>query len=460
MSGNKRATVTISQDEYDRLRDAEGKLRTLPEPAADTTETISQQSIDLLRSNLDEVQHRQARFLDFIGSVDTAVQNLERETSLRLGEIEQQALADVEQQVGSLRMDFNRTLADQQRRYEEMVLALHRQQQAELALQAADLDRVYQDFNHRSAVAAQWLDDFSRLSGFISENYALDFFFPGMRARIEQQLTRVEGNFENGFLDAVLLASQQGFQELAELRLELEVRHAEWNLLFLTVWEAMNQEIAQVENSSYIPAFDLDGNELPYLVDVDFWQSGELDQIHFALSEMGRQLLDQTSLPGTETLKTWLSETLPDLHQKLENAVIDARIKTINSQLRINVADLVVQALQEQGFALSACAYHADDQRQGYGARLTNPEGNEVIVQVSPSGEAVGENELQIQSLDSEDRTEHELERRWQEINQSLRRCGVDVGAYERLDVPKRSHPQRAPLLRQRSPLRLTPKTG
>jgi hypothetical protein len=460
MSGNKRATVSISQDEYERLREAEGKLRDLPEPAADSAETISQQSIDLLRSHLDEVQQRQARFIDFLGNLDEAVYDMERATSVRLGEIEQQAFTEVENQIGSLRYDFNQVLAGQQKRYEEMVLALHRQQQAEIAIQAADLERVYQDYAQRSAVAGQWLDDYTRLSAFLRENYAVDFFYPGMTARVEQQVAQVEGNFNSGFFDAALLASQHGFQELSELRLELEACHTEWNLLFLAAWEGVSQEIAQVENSFYVPAYDLDGNELAYLVDVDFWQPGVLDQLHFALSEMGRQLLDQENLPGIDVLRNWLSDTLPALHQKLGNAVIDARVKTINSQLRINVADLVVQALQEQGFTLAACAYAEDDQRQGYGARLSNLEGNEVIIQVSPSGEAVGENELQIQSLDAEERTEHELERRWQEINQSLRHCGVDVGAYERLDAPRRSHPHRLHQQENQRPLRLTPKSG
>ena len=40
MSGYKRATVNISQDEYDRLRDADRKLRSLPDPSQVMFEAI------------------------------------------------------------------------------------------------------------------------------------------------------------------------------------------------------------------------------------------------------------------------------------------------------------------------------------------------------------------------------------------------------------------------------------
>jgi hypothetical protein len=458
MSGSKRAMVSISQDEYDRLRDSEGRLRALPEPAPDTSQVIQQQSFDLLKSSLQEVQGRQVRFLDFLSQVDVAVQDMERNTTNRLVEIERQAFSELENQVGCLRSDLAGVLAEQQRRYEEMTLGLHRQQQAELAAYAADLDRVYQDYEQRQVIATRWFENYANFYAFLRENYALDFFFPGSCEQYESNLLQVESNLAGGFFDAVLLSSQQAFQNLSTLRLELESRHAEWNILYMAAWEAISQEISLVENSFFVPAYDLDGNELSYLVDVNFWDPGKLDLLHSTLSELGSQLVNQDQLPAIAELRSWLSNTIPELHQQLENTIIDARIHTINSQLRINVADLVVQALQEQGFTLSACAYNEYDLRQGYGARLTNLDGSEVIVQVTPAGDAVGENELQIRSLDSEERTEHELQRRWQEINQSLQMYGVDVGAYERLDIPQRHQPRRSPLRVSHSALPLSQK--
>ncbi|MBE0696018.1 MAG: hypothetical protein IH586_03755 [Anaerolineaceae bacterium] len=329
-----------------------------------------------------------------------------------------------------------------------------------MAAYALELDQVMQDNTQRQTIASQWFENFTNLLAFIRDNYAVEFFAPGSLQRFEQQARQVESNLNNGFFDAVLLASQQAFQELSEFRLEIEASHAEWQLLYLTTWEAVNQEISLVENSFYVPAFDLDGNELSYLVDIDYWDPGKLDLLHYDLSEIGNRLLDQENLPDIDTLKQWLSSVIPGIHQQLEGSILDSRVKTINSQLRINVADLVVQALQEQGFALSSSAYNNYDLRQGFGARLSNLEGNEVIIQVSPTGESIGENELQIRSLDSEERTEHELQKRWQEIDNSLRSFGVNVGDYERLDVPRRSNRIRMPERVHNNPLKLTQKSG
>ncbi len=217
------------------------------------------------------------------------------------------------------------------------------------------------------------------------------------------------------------------------MRIDLEKKQTEWQLLYQTAWETINQELARIDNSDMVPALDLDGNELPYLVDVNYWTQGFLDNLYQEVSSLGQRLLNESALPDTGVLLDWLNKELPAIHQQLENIILDARIKTINSQLRINVADLVVQALQQQGFTLDSSAYQENDLRAGYGAQLRNIEGNEVIVQVSSNGNSLGENELHIHSLDSEVKTEHELKKRWQEISQSLSSYGIEVGKYEQL---------------------------
>lgn len=439
MSGFKRATISISQDEYDRLRDAERKLKSLPSPSVEVIQIISDQSLDLLRSNLAEMENRQARYQEFIDSLDESVQDIERSANVRMVEMESQAAHRLQEHIGSLRTDFEILLKEQEEKYETFVLDLNRQQQAQMANVTGELDQLFQDLYQKECIAQDWLNSYAILFDFIRENYATTFFSPHVFLGFEQQVIQAETNFQNGFFDAVLLGSQQGFRELSQYRLDLEQKHNEWNFLYQAAWEAVNQELIQVENSKYVQALDLDGNELPYLVDVRFWNPGDLDELTTYASEIVNKLLDHQNLPDIATLKQWLNEYFPSAHRKLEQIIFDARLKTINSQLRVNVADLVVQALQEQGFSLSSSAYNDYDLRQGYGARLTNIEGSEVIVQVSPTGTGIGENELQIRSLDSEVKTEHELQRRWQEVSQSLASFGMEVGRYERLKVPQPS---------------------
>jgi hypothetical protein len=439
MSGYKRATVSISQEEYNRLRDAEGKLRSLPPPSIEAIQAVKDQSYGLLQFNLETIEKRQARFQDFLMGLDSAIQSAEKNTNEQLKEIEFQTAARVQEHIGNLQQSFSDLLQEQQAQFEEVVYHLHCQEQAQIASFSEELDQIVQEQSQKREIARGWLDTCEGLLSFIRENYAPDFFSPQILYGFEQQLEQFEVNYQHRFYDAVLVASQQSFYELSLYRLELEQQHNEWFFLYQSAWETLSQELIQVENSAYVPALDLEGNELSSLVDVNFWNPGDLEQLYQEISELDHQLADQDSLPGISTLRLWLDTVLPDCRQKLERTILDARVKAINSQLRINVADLIVQALQQQGFSLASSAYNDYDLRLGYGARLTNIEGNEVIVQLTPNGTGIGENELHIQSYDSEEKTEHELHRRWQEMSQSLICYGIEVGHYEKLDLPRRA---------------------
>ena len=119
----------------------------------------------------------------------------------------------------------------------------------------------------------------------------------------------------------------------------------------------------------------------------------------------------------------------PAFQEELDRLIVDARLAALNSQVRINIADLVVQALEQQGFVLQESKYNNNDQRKAFSARVQNLEGSEVIIQVMPVPGDAGRNELQLHSLDKDQRTEHELRKRSHEITRTLNDYGLVVGA-------------------------------
>ena len=317
MSGFKRATISISQDEYDRLRDAEGKLKSLPSPSVEVIQLVSDQSLDLLRSNLAEMEYRQARYQEFMNGLNESVQDIERSANERMVEMESQAANRLEEHIGSLRTDFELLLKEQEEKYAEFVLDLNRQQQIQMANISGELDQIFQDQYQKECIAQGWLNSYANLFDFIQENYATGFFSPHIFLGFEQKLAQAETNFQNGFIDATLLESQQGFQELSQYRLDLEQKHNEWNFLYQAAWEAANQELIQIENSKYVPALDLDGIELPYLVDVRYWNPGELDELATNAAKIANKLLDHENLPDAATLKQWLNEYFPSAQSQI-----------------------------------------------------------------------------------------------------------------------------------------------
>jgi hypothetical protein len=436
MSGYKRATVSISQDEYDRLREAENNLRSLPEISHDTYQEIEGQSYQLLQSNIQDIENRQSQFTQVLANVDESILLLETQTNNHLLAFQQQTLALLNSSVGDLWKAQNSILEQQAQQFSALLNRCQAEQQQEINTLSGQFNQWKHDQEARKVIAENWVYTFEQLVFFVREQYAHDFFFPGKLQRFEMALTQAYHNFEHGLYDAVVSGTQNAYLTLSELRLELEYKQTEWQTLYQAAWEAINLTFAQIERSAFVPALDLDGLELPYFVDVNFWTDGQCDGLLEKVNEIGQLLLDENSTPGIDTLRSWLEVDLPQIQNHLESLVLDARIKTINSQLRINVADLVIQALQNQGFALDMSAYQANDMRLGYGAQLRNVEGNEVIVSVSPNGDHLGENELQVQSIDAEEKTEHELLGRWQEIQTSLTHFGVAVGQVEQQRLP------------------------
>jgi hypothetical protein len=442
MSGYKRATVTIGQDEYDRLRDAEIKLRAMPEIPVQTTQRIVQESLLSFRSSVAEVQQRQSIYEQYLSGVDESIRQLETNTNQALLTYEANTAADLENYAGCLWNNVNQVLQQYATHFEEEITANHHQQQQELANITRRVRRISFDRQRKQELADLWINAAMQIAEFIDQTYTHEYFTPGKVDQLNRQLNLARENQSSGLSEAVILSSQQVYMAFSDLRVELERLSNEWRLLYQAACEATTQLVEQAKSVMVVEAMDLDGQDLPYEVNVDYWTQGRLSQIIKELSEQKKRLDIGEDLPGSDDLRIWLEKDLPDYYRKLETLVLDARVYALNSQLRINIADLVVQALQEQGFSLEAAQYESGDWRNGYTSRLMNIEGNEVIVQVTPGGQLLGENELNIRSLDSETRTEHELEQRWYEVSKSLNKYGLDVGAYTQTEASMNKAPR------------------
>jgi len=280
-----------------------------------------------------------------------------------------------------------------------------------------------------------WLDAATQFCEFIKANYDYQQFVPGQVEFLQSRLNQALENYQAGLSEAVIVTSQQLYSEFSDLRIQLERWHNEWGILYRSVWETVNMMICGAEAVRFIPAMDLDGNDLPADIDVNYWTDGRLDELLRDLNYIRERLEDPDTQLSYDVLERWISIDMPGYDQALTDIARGARIAALNSQLRINIADLVIQALQDQGFALEDSDYEAEDMRESFNARMSNLEGNEVIVNVVPVGQDVGQNELHLQSHDREERTEHELQQRWMEVDRSLASYGLEVSSYSRVDA-------------------------
>ena len=432
MSGYKRATVVISQDEYDRLKESEQKLRLIPDVREEALQTIRQQSQEAFQSNLTTIHQRQSDFETMLSGLDDQVQDLETATTRAILGCETRTSENVQNYAGSLWDHFDQALQEHARYFELTIAANHQLQQEGLNLLSRNVRRITENQEQKHQMAETWLNAADQFCQFIQANYAYQVFTPGQVEKLERQLNQAWQNLEIGLSEAVILNAQQLYTAFSDLRIELERLQNEWQMLLQAAWEAACQLLDQADVCEIVPAVDLDGNSLPFEIDVDYWSVGRLTLFKQEMSYVRDRLESDMDLPDSETLGHWLSIDLPQYSHALADILLDARINALNSQLRINIADLVVRALQEQGFALEGSDYAARDGRNTYEVQLTNLEGSQVQVQVAPTGQALGANELHLHSSDGEERTEHELQQRWYEVSRSLSRYGLEVGPFIR----------------------------
>jgi hypothetical protein len=182
-----------------------------------------------------------------------------------------------------------------------------------------------------------------------------------------------------------------------------------------------------VQKNHECQAIDLQGQDTGVAVNVDQWADGKVGILEKELGDLIAKIENDQAPLTTAELQTIEKQTAPALQQKLEQAVQEARERILGSQLRINIADLVVQALEEKGFTVQDGTYEGEDMRQGYAAKVTHLDGSEVVVLVSPVEGEPGKNEMRIHSYDAEQLTDHELRQRTLEINQALRERGLEV---------------------------------
>jgi hypothetical protein len=181
----------------------------------------------------------------------------------------------------------------------------------------------------------------------------------------------------------------------------------------------------------------MEGRELPVRINIDEWSSRRLTDLGSRLKDLLNKVEDSDNFIETAVLRNMLDDQLAQVEKEIADTVAAVRLQVLDSQLRVNIADIVIQALNTQGFALQEAGYEESNKRAGYAASLRSLGGDEIVVHVTP-GNDFGENSLQLDSFDADRRTRHELVQRAEEISQALKQRGLTTGPLTTQPEPHR----------------------
>ena len=436
MSGLKKATVTLSENEYRKLHDAQMRLRFLERKVPDMLEEAQETSNALLWENVGLLRDRQQDYQELVNGFDEQVRDLESETAESLAAYQESFYSSLQNVAGDLLEHTSQALAEQNQLFLDLYNQENNFRQEQLSHLEHQIATLQSSTRQKRVYAMQWIDAARKLAGFIQARYDVNKFAPGQVGKLSKDLQLCLQNLNQGMPEAALLNAQQTYSRLSELRGELERKQNEWSVLYQASLLTARRFYAILAGAQRLPALDTDGNELPYEIDVDFWCGRKLSRLAEKTRNVLQQLEKDKAILDAAALNQLIQNDFPAFQEELDKLVIDARLAALNSQVRINIADLVVQALEQQGFVLQESTYSNNDQRKAFSARVQNLEGSEVVIQVMPVAGDAGKNELQLHSLDKDQRTEHELRQRSLEISRTLNDYGLVVGALTAENAP------------------------
>src|SRR5262249_52967284 len=136
-------------------------------------------------------------------------------------------------------------------------------------------------------------------------------------------------------------------------------------------------------------------------LDVDHWSGGELTRLEHELAAARQQLADDAPPLSLDRLQDIVQRQTPEFELRLSRVVETATMRQVASQVRVNLADIVVHTLDGvAGYELIDGSYAGEDQRGAFVAKLRHQNGNEIVVDVSPAADDSGQAVLRLLSYD------------------------------------------------------------
>ncbi len=429
MSGYKRSLISMDEDDYRRLHAAEMERLFKAVQALESNSTSSELSA-ALQSQIDQLEDRQDRFANLAACLDAQAGQLEMELGQELATSQMefcQQLSALSNQVWENSDQMNAVL--------NTFFEHSRQDNKKLARQQKRLTHQIRQFveerEEKEALAVSWFESTLALDEFIRQNYDHEHFYPGLLENIYEKIELTQYNLERGLTEAALGAAQDTYLQLSGLRQSLEHKTVEFDSLFNIVNQASLNLSYLIKENANCPALDLEGNDIGYSIELNYWSAGRYNELFSKLDGWIQSLNSERNGRTYAQLQDCLKNDLPRFRQEFDSIIFDARLAAINSQIRANIAEIAILALQKQGYSNQRLGFESNDQRKTLYVTLGNMEGSRVSIQVRAADNQEMKNDLIFESADAQERTERELHLRYEEIRKSLMRYGLRVGPIE-----------------------------
>ncbi|MBR2368626.1 MAG: hypothetical protein IKA83_00550 [Paludibacteraceae bacterium] len=297
-------------------------------------------AVDSLRNNVESLRKSTSRA---ISETNTRIDSLQQETW--------KELKNQQQQINNIREEFNRKNANAE--------ALKR----ELLRSCNDQVSIIELKNH--------------------EKYA-----PNELNTKRNRLNSIQ-NLPN---ESAIAELNHYFYDLLELSSNIDVRKIEFEALYRTTLDAVNEVLGKVEkNKNELPLTDGSNNVVKdeygnvVTIDINFWSDGSYQKLETELNEIKERIISNIDTPSY--LKENLENELIRVHSidEKQNALVHESICRANASIiRAEISDTIADYIEgEMNIPLSSCGYENGDQRKAYYIKFEDSD-NKILVLIDP----------------------------------------------------------------------------
>jgi hypothetical protein len=392
MSGTKR--MTINTNEYHRLIQHEQQLRqirrNLPEQINRSLRDIEQD----LQRNISRQQDRQRQYEQALQNTNEEIRRIEKNAIDQIARNKEETRRKLEADIGSLRMETRQMIQEQQRRFDGLIRQEREVRQVQIDHVQSQINAIHADARQVREKARSWLQSSMAIADFIANNYRHEELTPGRLNDILRDIEISQRSIEQGAEQGAFSGALRAYHDLSDLRLELELKEQEWALWQNAALQDTKRLLEEARLNRQCQAIDLDGRPTGINCEVDYWTDGRLKDLEDKVEKIIGRL--ENSRLGLEELQEIVNETSPELRNQLEEIVLAARMALINSQLRFQRSEMIVDSLSAIGYDLEEGDYVGEDQRDAYVVKAVNAAGSEVVVIVEQDVEDQAKIDLEI----------------------------------------------------------------
>ncbi len=477
MSGHKRETVTISQEEYRRMYEAErhAMYDTFTAPQLPSEERILQREHEFT-SIFNAAEQRNQEYEHLIRNLQSELREVERHTQNQIKEKQTRLLEEMEQRTARVESDAQRWVNQRTQQLENEFAQYRQSMEQQVQHNQHFLGQQFQESldkglrqiresnaeyftrtDHRlraveqrlqrdglriqqiAESAQQWLNDGITMYDYLVSAFPQRSLENQELSELGQSLNQARNDMQTGFYESCLSTCRYVSSRLSMLRIRAENTEASVHHLMQQTLNSLDDLRQKANLCRHIQAIDVQGQPLDMALDVAEWAPQDYIEVANSIEAIEEQVRLNADHLNPEQLESILSNELPQLQSRILEMVDHVQHLSLNAQIRYNIAQMVVAAVVTQGYRVMQGSFEQEDFDKGYVLNARSADGGELIVRIDPIPGQVNAHDLHIISQDQQLRTESELRQRAREINKSLKQFNLEISNKQVLQRPSQA---------------------